>query len=579
VDVNRLFAVLSGALLLQYALANPADDWVATDALGRELPTYEEVGGVRPDKWVGMFYYVWVGNHNRSVHDITKILNQKPGERQWGKMNQFHFWGEPEYGYYHASDPWVIRHDMQMLAHAGIDFIFFDVTNGVSYPETVLAVCEVIAEMRAQGIAAPLISFCTNSRSGLTMNKIYEELYSKGLYSDLWFKWDGKPLMLGQKDDPELRADVRDFFTIKYSWAWTKTKNQPDHWQWLDHYPQDYGWSRDPNTAEQISVSTAHHPGNPYGKSHHKGAQPPVDEAYLTEFTAQGLQFAEQWRRAHEVDPQVIMVTQWNEWLAQRKIMEDDGLYKSWKGMYGGRPLAVGDSYFIDVYSQEFNRDIAPMKGGYTDNYFYQLVSNVRKFKGMKKPRPRPPPTRITIDGLFSDWAAVETVHRDPVGDTLHRNFEGTDKKTVYTNDSGRNDMIESKVVTYGKGVFFQVKTEMPLTPHTDPKWMMLFVDADQNSETGWEGYDLLINRSPESATKTSLEKWTSKGWKRIGTVDMAYEGTQLELCMPLGFAPEKRPEFGFDFKWADNPGELNDRSGFFLHGDAAPDRRFNYRY
>ena len=574
-----LSLVVSAAATALCAFANPADDWVATDALGRELPTHDEVGDERPDKLVGMFYYIWVGNHTRKVHDLTEILQQPPDRREWGGEHQFHFWGEPEYGYYHASDPWVIRRDMQMLVNAGVDFIFFDVTNALTYPETVLAACKVISGMRAQGIAAPLISFCTNSRSGQTMNKVFDELYSKGLYADLWFKWDGKPLILGQEKDPDLRPEVREFFTIKYSWAWTRTKDHPNHWQWLDNYPQDYGWSRDPNTPEQISVSTAHHPGNPYGKSYHKGAQPPVDEAYLTEFTAQGLQFAEQWGRAHEVDPQVVMVTQWNEWLAQRFTMEDDGLYKKWKGMYGGRPLAVGDSYFIDVFSREFNRDIAPMKGGDTDNYYYQLVSNVRKFKGMKKPQPRPLPTRITIDGQFSDWAAVKTVHRDPVGDTLQRNFEGTDKKTVYTNDSGRNDMIESKVVTYGKGVFFQVKTEMPLTPHTDPKWMMLFVDADQNSETGWEGYDLLINRSPESATKTSLEKWTSKGWKRIGTVDMAYEGTQLELCMPLGFAPEKRPEFGFDFKWADNPGELNDRSGFFLHGDAAPDRRFNYRY
>ena len=59
----------------------------------------------------------------------------------------------------------------------------------------------------------------------------------------------------------------------------------------------------------------------------------------------------------------------------------------------------------------------------------------------------------------------------------------------------------------------------------------------------------------------------------------MAYAGKQLELRMPLEFDPSTRPDFGFDFKWADNPGELTDSSGFFLNGDAAPDRRFNYRF
>jgi len=297
-----------------------------------------------------------------------------------------------------------------------------------------------------------------------------------------------------------------------------------------------------------------------------------VDEDYLTEFTDQGLQFGEQWSRALEVDPQVVMVTQWNEWLAQLKQSASSGTY-------AGRPIQIGDPKFVDVFSREFNRDIAPMKGGYTDNYYYQLVSNVRKFKGMEKPQSRPSPTAIRIDGKFDDWEAVSKVYTDPVGDTLHRNFVGTDLKTIYTNESGRNDIVECKVVSFGSTMNFRVKTADPLTPQKDSKWMMLFVDADQNPQTGWEGYDLLLNRSLKSATETSMEKWTSRGWKTIGSVMYAYAENQLELCMPLGFNPKERPGFGFDFKWADNPGNLKDMSGFFLDGDAAPDRRFNYRF
>jgi hypothetical protein len=574
---------------VKHMLTNPAQHWVATDALGRTLPAHEAVGAPRHDKWVGVFYYIWVGNHSRKVWDITEILKQPKAERQWGPQNSFHFWGEPEYGYYHASDPFVIRHDMQMLANAGVDFIFFDVTNARTYPETVLSVCEVISQMRAQGIAAPSLCYLTNTQSGETMNKIYDELYAKGLYEDLWFHWQGKPLILGDPNDPVLRPEVKEFFTLKRSWAWSSNKwfgDGQDKWPWLERYPQQYGWSESPEIPEQITVSVANHPGRsggpPIGKSFKGGQLPPVHENYLTDYTDQGLQFEEQWSQAHEVDPQMVMITQWNEWLAQRSVMGGDrrqGLLKSWAGSYAGRPIDNGDSYFIDVFSREFNRDIAPMKGGYTDNYYYQLVSNVRKFKGMKKPQPRPLPTRITIDGQFSDWDAVKTVHRDPVGDTVQRHFEGTDKKTVYTNDSGRNDIVESKVVSFEKHLFFHVKTERPLTPHTDPKWMLLLIDSDQNSETGWEGYDHLINRSPESATKTSLEKWTYNGWKRVGTLQYAYGGNQLELSIPLGFEPEERPGVGIDFKWADNPGESNDMSGFFLNGDAAPDRRFNYRY
>ena len=34
-----------------------------------------------------------------------------------------------------------------------------------------------------------------------------------------------------------------------------------------------------------------------------------------------------------------------------------------------------------------------------------------------------------------------------------------------------------------------------------------------------------------------------------------------------------------FDFKWADNPGELVDPISICTHGDTAPNRRFNYRF
>lgn len=549
------------------AFSNVADHWVASDALGREVSTHAEAGDVRPDKLVGMFYYIWVGNHTQKVYNITDILKQPKAQREWGNPGDFHFWDEPEYGYYHASDPWVTRHDMQMLTNAGVDFIYFDVTNALVYFETVLAVCEVIEQMRSDGIAAPDIMFLTNTRSGQTMNEVYDQLYSKGLYKDLWFEWEGRPLIFGQPNDPLLRPEVKDFFTIKYSWAWTDADKEPDHWQWLDAYPQDYAWSEDPEIPVQISVSTAHHPQNPLGKSFHEGSQPQVNADYTTEFTNEGLQFAEQWSRAHEIDPQVVMVTQWNEWLAQRFIWDSD------KKDYAGRSIQKGDTYFVDVLTKEFNRDIAPMKGGYTDNYYYQLVDNVRRFKGMAKPYKRPSETLIDIDGNFADWEAVEPWFQDPPGDTKHRNFRGTDPKTIYTNTTGRNDIIGAKAVSDENYMYFYVRTAMPLSPQEGRNWMLLFIDSDQDSSTGWEGYEFVVNRTSIG----SVETWNGKEWTGVEGAELSYSGNEIELRMPkVHFEALKG---GFDFKWADNPQHLEDASAFFLDGDTAPDRRFNFRY
>ena len=76
-----------------------SDTWVATDALGRRLPTYEEVGPPRPDRFVGIFYFLWLGAHvNGGPWDVTKILAQDPQAMQkkdsplWGPMYAPHHW-------------------------------------------------------------------------------------------------------------------------------------------------------------------------------------------------------------------------------------------------------------------------------------------------------------------------------------------------------------------------------------------------------------------------------------------------------------------------------------------------------
>ena len=60
------------------------DHWMATDALGRSLSTYEDAGPVRDEKLVGVFYYVWHGTYGEIPYDITEILKQPEAERQWG---------------------------------------------------------------------------------------------------------------------------------------------------------------------------------------------------------------------------------------------------------------------------------------------------------------------------------------------------------------------------------------------------------------------------------------------------------------------------------------------------------------
>jgi len=555
------------------------DNWVATDALGRTLPTFDLAGPKKQNRKVGVFYYVWNGYQGDKVYDITKILKAHPldplgsSNPLWGSYGVFHFWGEPENGYYRSEDPWVIRRDLHMLSNAQVDFIYIDATNAYTYLETVKVLCQLSMQMRSEGINTPEIVFTTATKSGHTMNALYDEFYSNSLFDSLWFRWQNKPLILGNINDPELRPEVKDFFTIKYSWAWTDTATEPNHWQWVDTYPQDYGWSTDPSIPEQIVVSVAQHPDSDTGSSYSKGASPAVNEDYLTEFTGRGFHFDEQWSRALQVDPSVVMVTQWNEWIAQRFI------WNKGDSRYAGRPIKDGDTYFIDAFSQEFNRDMAPMKGGHTDNYYYQLISNIRKYKGMAAPQEFSTPATIAIDGNFGEWYSVLPLFRDPIGDTMHRNYIGYDSTVVYTNSTGRNDIVESRATYDTSNLYFYVKTAGVLSSYNDPNWMLLFIDADRMKGTGWEGYDYVVNSRVVSSTLTTIKKWDGTAWTNEITVPYRVVGNEMELCFPRELLMQGNHAPEFYFHWADNPQHLNDISSFFTDGESAPDRRFNYNF
>ena len=555
------------------------DNWVATDALGRTLPTFEDVGTKRENKLVGVFYYTWHGFHGDKIYNIPTILSNYPMDPlsatnpNWGGENAFHFWGEPEAGYHRAEDPWVIRRDLQMLSNAKVDFIYIDATNAITYIETVKTLCEVSMQMRKEGIFTPQIVFTTASKSGKIMNNLYDEFYANSLFENLWFKWDGKPLILGDFKDPELRTDVKNFFNIKYSWAWTNTKTEANHWQWIDSYPQDYGWSSNPAIPEQIVVSVASHPTYSIGSSYSNGSQPPVNSDYLTSYTGQGLHFAEQWKRALAVDPPVVMVTQWNEWVAQRFI------WNTGNGVYAGKPIKNGDSYFVDAFTEEFNRDMVPMKGGHTDNYYYQLISNIRKYKGIAAPQVFSTPLTISLDGNFADWSTISPVFKDPKGDVMHRNFKSYDPTIQLVNTTGRNDIVESRATYDVNNVYFYVKTVDAITTYTDPNWMLLFIDVDRNKGTGWEGYDYVVNLGVKSGTETTLKKWDGVNWTNEISVPFKLSGNEMELSVPRTSLLLDKTTPEFYFHWADNPLHLNDISSFFTDGESAPDRRFNYNF
>ncbi|MEI2723002.1 MAG: hypothetical protein V9H26_05510 [Verrucomicrobiota bacterium] len=64
--------------------------------------------------------------------------------------------------------------------------------------------------------------------------------------------------------------------------------------------------------------------------------------------------------------------------------------------------------------------------------------------------------------------------------------------------------------------VYFYADTKDALTPHTGANWMLLLIDADQNPDTGWYGYDYVINQSVVDDRTTTIQRYAPNARRRF---------------------------------------------------------------
>ncbi|MDR1865335.1 MAG: hypothetical protein LBR08_07165 [Bacteroidales bacterium] len=634
------------------------DTWVATDALGRTMPDYSDVGAPKTDRRrvVGIFYITWHDDGKANLKapysgDVTKVLAEDPSARLDGnnpvwKEGSYH-WGEPEDGYFLSKDEYVIRKDMSMLADAGVDVLVMDVTNAVRYWSEWDVVFSVMQQMKAEGNKVPQFCFWAFNGPVITVvQDLFEKIYKQNKYRDLWFYWDGKPLLLyngkpafdanggGVKHpnpnyDPDAKSnprnphfgdpdyteefyadytsEVKEYFTLRtmwwgyYEWAGERFIGGEDNWSFgydmgdkrVQNLPLDQLVSRHRGTQEEAAVTPAQHPISIIGKSWTRDKREPALNEYdmpvptyvpwlgktVDDPAAYGIYFQDRWDEALKSDPQFLYINDWNEWTA--------GKYAAGKAPGSEQPGPTtflgreNNFYFVDQYNAEFNRTIQPMKDGYTDNYYMQMAQNIRKYKGA-----RPIPqfhgfNRTKIDGNFDEWNAIEAKFLDTKGDIAHRDYNGYGG-LHYTNTSGRNDFMSSKVAVDEKNISFYVETNNALTSHNDNNWMLLLIDADMNSYTGWHGYDFIINKKVNSDNQTVVMRYTgdtNNPWGETANIAYRYTGNRLELSVPRELLGLTSAKFSFDFKWSDNPNDWGDIISLCINGDTAPNRRFNYRF
>ena len=591
-----------------------SSQWIVTDGLDRVMATHTQTGDLREDRIVAMFYWTWHGDFGNgqtafnNQQNIDQLIAMGKTERDYmtlsiselrklgikTQMGPYHFWDEPIYGYYDGDDEWVIRKQAELLAAADVDVVFFDNTNGTfTWRETALRVMKVFSEARKQGVDAPDVSFMFPfgpvDHAGTQMVELYNEIYKKGLYEEVWFRLDGKPMVMGwpgslnAKDD-KIADEIKNFFTFRSNLGgYLDTESAVNQWGWLSRFPQAY-FHNDKGEIEQITVGTAVNHNYvksiiaPMSLGENIIGRTWTSRGYDTRENAilYGACLAEQWENAIAVDPKIVFVTAWNEWVAMR--------IDNWP--------ASPEQYqncFVDQYNAEFSRDCEPSAGILKDHYYYQLAGYIRQYKGTNPIEKASWEKLIAVDGGYGQWADVTPVYNDYFG-LPDRDFDGykdpnTGRPLHYTNDSGRNDIYDAKVARDYENIYFMVRTVEELTPYTDPYWMRLYIDMGEvEGDKNWENYEFILNKqTPKDATTATLERFTGDGFATevVGEVTYSVKGNVLTVCIPktmLGI-PAEQLDFEFGFKWTDNTLEDGDIMQWYLNGDVAPVGRFNYCY
>lgn len=577
----------------------------ASDDYGRSFAGTEQCN----DNLVGIFYFLWLSQAANDVTIDSYIANGNVEAALTGNeiaySPTFTWWGEPMYGFYQVEDEWVVRKHVELFINAGLDFICFDTTNNDYYQAAAKTVLDVLLEYADLGYNVPKVMFMTNSDSSGMITSIYNAFYRRNTYDSVWFTGNGsKPWIIGQYTGGN--ATIEDRFYFKAA-QWPTYSQNASSFPWISwRYPQET-FTDAANDYSIMSVSVAQHTGigggrsdvnrsgvnfslsalfAPYnydtlsdtlknlvseeqaavyynsnwgrGYSHATGVNN-YDDA------VKNVNFEEQWDSAKNGDINLVFVTGWNEWIAQKQSKDP--------------ALGADYGYYCDLFSMEFSRDVEMMSGGYLDNCFIQLVRNIREYKGVGSVSNDQSAVSDGFDPYdLSAWQNV-VAYADLVYETLPRNHAGAGQN-YYTNDTGRNDIKEVRVATTSDSLYFLVSTLDDITEKEadDTRWMNLWIGIEGSEEDGWHGLQYVINRSLNGKT-ASVDKIVGDGFSGVGSCEVTVRGGYMLVKVAKSTLGIGNGGFGIQFKVTDNLQSDFDIVDLYTNGDCAPIGRINYSY
>ena len=547
-----------------------------TDDFGRKI---DIISGTRKDRYVGLFYFIWFDFAQKGYRfDTTKLLRTKP-DRLWDPFDKtgiappscMYYFNEPLYGYYKSTDKWVVRKHIELFAAAGVDFLAIDLSNDVIYEPALTTLLDTLLEYQEAGISVPKIVCYTNLNTGHTVDLLYKVIYSTDKYRSLWFYGPyEKPLIVAHEE--ELKQEYLDFFYVR-----------PAQWPGFEYELYEDGFpfcdlNRPQRTHQNlIGVSVAQHTGyvfsygmkidpndTPRDINHGRGYTSAKPENGDPQAIMRGDNIQEQWDYAISQDPEIVFVTGWNEWATNK-----------WPGKEGDTVAR-----FVDSFNTEFSRDIEMTKErryvtnddgtgyvqeGYGDNFYLQLVRNIRRYKGIAADGPSyiDPGT----DGQNYISLAVVNEPRDCGG---------------YKQAAAANFIRTVNVSHTPDEIVFRVDCADEITSPDDGalNWMNIFMGFEGSKEKQWQTYSYVLNRHPEGNV-TWLEKYDGSGFVKSGECALEVSGSEMIVRVPLELIAELNDAYDFVmyFKVADSVEDPDNEMDYYVSGASVPLGRLSYTY
>ena len=357
-----------------------------------------------------------------------------------------------------------------------------------------------------------------------------------------------------------LSNEILNFFHFKRP-QWPSDPVYADGFPWVEWiFPQ-------PMHNGIMNVTVASHPSVPMSFSLTKGfvnwgrGWNPDTKMNNALDVDKGSFFQRQWDHAISANPKMITIGGWNEWIAYKQPYWDEYV-------------------LVDAVNKEYSRDIEPMKGGYEDAFYIQMIKNIRRYKGVSNPEKPAKKKTINITSGTAQWNDIPSIGINMNTVRNSRNAYGASTKILYNQPAAQNYISNIKVTHDDNNIYFIIHAERSLTSYNGkPNWLNILIGTGEPGLKNWESYEYLIGESFIDG-KVSVGRLSSDfKTESTGTADYFQNENSIQIKCSRAALGLNNNTSRLYFKVAAGIDEPSKIMSYYTSGNAMPLGRLSYMY